>query len=233
MKSPAVSALPRPIDVAVSLAALTLAVPLLAISAVAVALSSPGPILFRHQRIGRGGRRFAMLKFRTMRAGSSGPQVTAKRDPRITGVGRVLRKTKLDEVPELWNVVRGDMSLVGPRPEAAQYVDASSPLWRDVLAVRPGVTDPMTLRLRNEEELLALAGTDHEAFYRRYLLPYKLQGYREYLSARSWKSDLRVLWLTALGIVFPGRVPPPSAEEIVSTIESAEKVRPDSAVNDR
>ncbi len=226
MKSPITSCLPRPVEVAVCLAALTLAVPLLVLSALAIAFTSPGPILFRHERIGREGRRFAMLKFRTMRAGSSGPQVTAKRDPRITPVGRVLRKTKLDELPELWNVVRGEMSLVGPRPEAAKYVDLSSPLWRDVLAARPGITDPMTLRLRNEEELLALAGTDHEAFYRRYLLPYKLRGYREYLSSRSWKRDVGVLWLTALGIVFPSRVPPPSPDEIVSTVDSGEYIQP-------
>lgn len=226
MKSSTGSCLPRPVEVALCLAALTLAVPLLAFSALAIALTSPGPILFRHERIGKGGRRFAMLKFRTMRAGSGGPQVTAKQDPRITAVGRVLRKTKLDELPELWNVVRGDMSLVGPRPEAAPYVDVSSPLWRDVLAVRPGVTDPMTLRLRNEEELLALSGTDHEAFYRRYLLPYKLRGYREYLSGRSWKSDVHVLWLTALGIVLPSRVPPPAPEEIVSTVEPGGNLQP-------
>jgi len=228
------SSLPRPIEVAVCLAALALAAPLLVLSALAIALTSPGPILFRHERIGRGGRPFAMLKFRTMRAGSTGPEVTAKQDPRITPVGRVLRKTKLDELPELWNVVRGEMSLVGPRPEAARYVDVSSPLWRDVLTVRPGITDPMTLRLRNEEELLALAGTDHEAFYRRSLLPYKLRGYREYLSNRSWKSDVQVLWLTALGIVFPGRVPPPSLEEIVSTIDAGDNLRPtDTAVNNQ
>lgn len=224
MKSP--SSLFRPIEVVVCLVALALATPLLAFSALAIALTSPGPILFRHRRMGRGGRPFAMLKFRTMRAGSDGPQVTAKRDPRITPVGRVLRKTKLDELPELWNVVRGDMSLVGPRPEAARYVDVSSPLWRDVLAVRPGITDPMTLRLRNEEELLALAGSDHEAFYRRYLLPYKLRGYRDYLSNRSWKSDVHVLWLTALGIVFPSRVPPPSPDDIVSTIDAGANLQP-------
>ncbi len=232
MTSPS-SSLPRVVEVTLCLVALTAAVPLLLVSALAVALSSPGPVLFRHQRIGRAGRRFRMLKFRTMRAGSSGPQVTSKRDPRITAVGRLLRKTKLDELPELWNVVRGDMSLVGPRPEAVQYVDVSSPLWRDVLAVRPGITDPMTLRLRNEEELLALAGASHEAFYRRYLLPYKLRGYRDYLANRSWKSDVRVLCLTALGVVFPGRVPPPSAEDIMSAIESAEDLQPPPAANDR
>ncbi len=224
MKPRTPSSLPRWIEVGVCLIALAFAVPLLLVSALAVALSSPGPVLFRHRRIGREGRPFEMLKFRTMRAGSNGPQVTAKRDPRVTAVGRVLRKTKLDELPELWNVVRGEMSLVGPRPEAAQYVDVSNPLWRAVLAARPGITDPMTLQLRNEEELLALAGSDPETFYRRYLLPYKLRGYRDYLSTRSWKSDVRVLWLTALGIVFPGRVPPPSADEIVAAVDSADNL---------
>jgi lipopolysaccharide/colanic/teichoic acid biosynthesis glycosyltransferase len=208
--------LPRPVEVIFCLLVLVLCAPLLIAAAAAIAATSPGPILFRHQRMGRRGRPFAMLKFRTMRAGAGGPGVTSRGDARITTVGRILRKTKLDELPELWNVVRGDMSLVGPRPEAIEYV-TPSPLWTEVLRVRPGITDPMTLRLRNEEELLAAAGVDYESFYRNQLLPYKLRGYRDYIAGRTWKRDVAVLWLTLLAILFPDRVPAPTPGEIASS----------------
>jgi lipopolysaccharide/colanic/teichoic acid biosynthesis glycosyltransferase len=203
-----------------SLLVLTVLSPLLVVIAAAVAMTSRGPIFFRHPRVGQGGRRFAMLKFRTMRDNPGGPSVTTKGDPRITPVGRLLRKTKLDELPELWNVVRGDMALVGPRPEAVEYAESLKLLWGEMLGVRPGVTDPMTLRLRNEEDLLAAAGADYERFYREYLLPYKAHGYREYLVDRTWKRDVAVLWFTAIGIVLPDRVRPPSPEQIASFTRS-------------
>ena len=158
-----------------------------------------------------------MLKLRTMRT-TDGPEVTAKGDPRVTPIGRVLRKTKLDELPELWNVVRGDMSLVGPRPEAVRYATTASPEWQAVLSVRPGVTDPMTLRLRNEEELLAASGADYETFYRQYLLPYKLIGYREYIASRTWTRDVAVLALTCLVVVLPRVRPGPSPRDIVLAV---------------
>jgi lipopolysaccharide/colanic/teichoic acid biosynthesis glycosyltransferase len=160
-----------------------------------------------------------MLKFRTMRTGSMGPHVTAKTDRRITTIGRILRKTKLDELPELWNIVRGDMALVGPRPESIAYVELENELWNDILRVRPGVTDPMTLRLRNEEELLATAGLDHEAFYRAYLVPFKLCGYREYLAVRTWKTDIAVLLRTVVSVILPHTAPAPTLEEVVSGID--------------
>ena len=210
------SGLPRSLEVILCLLVLVMCAPLLIAAAAAIALTSPGPILFRHRRMGRRGRPFAMLKFRTMRPGAGGPGVTSKGDARITAVGRILRKTKLDELPELWNVVRGDMSLVGPRPEAVEYV-TGSPLWNEVLQVRPGITDPMTLRLRNEEELLAAAGADYESFYRNHLLPYKLRGYREYIAGRTWQRDVTVLWQTLLAILFPDRVPAPTPGEITSS----------------
>jgi lipopolysaccharide/colanic/teichoic acid biosynthesis glycosyltransferase len=214
MMRPLYEGLPRPVQAAAALALLVAIAPLLCAIAIAVGLTSRGPVLFRHRRVGRGGTQFDLIKFRTMRSGANGPDVTAKADPRITAVGRILRKTKLDELPELWNVVRGDMALVGPRPEAVQYVDLSSDLWRSVLRVRPGLTDPVTLRLRNEEAVLVVAGSDYESFYRRFLLPYKLRGYQEYLSIRTATSDLAVLWLTVLAVIFPARVHPPSLEEI-------------------
>lgn len=207
--------LPRSLEIPAALLALVAVAPLLAIIAIVIVLTSPGPVLFRHQRVGRGGGPFLLLKFRTMRVGGTGPHVTATTDPRITAVGRVLRKTKLDELPELWNIVRGDMALVGPRPESTAYVDLSDDMWREILQVRPGLTDPTTLRLRNEEELLAAAGREHEVFYRRFLVPYKLRGYREYLSRRTWKSDLAVLGSTVFGVLFPSSLPPPAPEDIV------------------
>jgi lipopolysaccharide/colanic/teichoic acid biosynthesis glycosyltransferase len=120
----------------------------------------------------------------------------------------------LDELPELVNILRGDMSFVGPRPEVPEYVRPSDDLWRRVLEVRPGLTDPVTLRLRNEEELLAEVKTDTETFYVDVLQPYKLLGYLEYLTTRSPWDDFRVLGQTFLAIVFPKRVHRPELDEI-------------------
>jgi lipopolysaccharide/colanic/teichoic acid biosynthesis glycosyltransferase len=167
--------------------------------------------------VGLGGRPFTLLKLRTMRtvatvAGTpEGTQLTASGDARITPVGRWLRRFKLDELPQLWNVVRGDMSLVGPRPEVPRYVDAADPLWQSVLSARPGLTDPVTLRLRDEEALLA-GVDDVEGFYRERLLPWKLRGYRDYLARRSWTSDLAVLGATVLAVLRLRRPPQPEIE---------------------
>ena len=214
MDAPREHGLPRWFEAIAAAAVLIGLAPLLLLIAGAIACTSPGPVFFRHRRCGRGGRPFEMVKFRTMHAGTSGPAVTARGDSRITAVGRVLRQTKLDELPELWNVVRGDMSLVGPRPEAVEYAAVAHPLWPRVLSVRPGITDPMTLRLRNEEELLAGAAPHTDAFYRNHLLPFKLAGYAEYIASRTWQRDVFVLWQTAVAIVLPGRVPAPSTHDI-------------------
>jgi colanic acid biosynthesis glycosyl transferase WcaI len=213
--------LPRSVDAALSAAVLVLCSPVLAVIALLIAATSPGPVLFRHTRIGQRGGAFTLLKFRTMYVGAGGPAVTRGGDPRVTPVGRFLRQTKLDEIPQLWNVLRGDMALVGPRPEAAEYVDVSDVRWREVLRARPGVTDPMTLRLRNEESLLARVTGDHEHFYRQHLVPFKLAGYSQYLSQRTWRTDLRVLGATVLAVIASGHVPPLSATEIVSVTKAA------------
>ena len=208
--------LPRLAEAAASGLGLIVTAPLMLISAAAVAVSSPGPVLFRQRRVGRGGRPFTLYKFRTMYVGREGAQVTAGGDARVTRVGRWLRRTKLDELPELWNVLRGDMSLVGPRPEVPKYVDLANPSWRHVLMARPGVTDPVTLRLRNEEELLAGVEGDRESFYLTTLQPFKLRGYAEYLRRRSWRSDLKILWETGLAVLIPGRAPAPTKEEVMA-----------------
>ncbi len=167
----------------------------MAAAGLAVWIEDGGPIFFRHVRVGRGGRKFALLKFRSMRKGAGGPAITAGGDARVTRVGRILRRYKLDELPQLWNVVRGDMALVGPRPEAPEYVDADNPAWRAALGVRPGITDLATLIYRNEEEILA-GVPDPERYYREVLLPAKLELNLRYAAASTPASDLRLLALT-------------------------------------
>jgi lipopolysaccharide/colanic/teichoic acid biosynthesis glycosyltransferase len=195
--------IPRPIELLTAAVGLVLLGPLVAIAGLMVRASSRGPILFRQERVGRDGRHFVLYKLRTMRPSTGGPQVTARGDDRITAVGRILRKTKLDELPQLWNVVRGDMSLVGPRPEVPRYVDLEDPLWIETLRVRPGITDPVTLKLRDEESVLAQGGGDPERFYRDELLPAKLREYVEYSRSRSWSKDVAVLCRTVLALLFP------------------------------
>jgi lipopolysaccharide/colanic/teichoic acid biosynthesis glycosyltransferase len=198
--------IPRAVEALFAFVGLAVLSPLLAVVALAVALlSSPGPILYRQKRVGFMGRTFLLYKFRSMRVSSSPLQVTAKDDDRVTAVGRVLRKTKIDELPELWNVLKGDMSLVGPRPEVERYVNNSSWLWREVLRTRPGITDPITLSLRNEEELLAQVSDDRERFYLESLQPYKLHGYVKYLRQRTPTRDVLVILRTLLVILLPSQ----------------------------
>jgi lipopolysaccharide/colanic/teichoic acid biosynthesis glycosyltransferase len=180
---------------------LTLA-PLLAVVAVLVRGEDGGPVLFRQVRIGRRGRPFELLKFRTMRTSNQGPEITAAGDGRITRIGRKLRGTKLDELPQLWNVVRGDMSLVGPRPEVSRYVVPDSAVWQRVLSVRPGITDLATLVFRNEEVLLGQA-EDPERFYRETVLPEKLELNLTYLQRSTPFRDLRLILLTLRYSFFP------------------------------
>jgi lipopolysaccharide/colanic/teichoic acid biosynthesis glycosyltransferase len=197
--------LPRWVEAPIAAGVLAASAPLIALGAVAMAMTSAGPVIFRQQRMGRGGRPFTMYKLRTMAAMASGPSVTAAGDRRITPAGRILRKLKIDELPELWNVVIGDMRLVGPRPEVPALVDLQSPLWAETLAGAPGITDPMTLKLRDEESLLRAAGGDCEQFYKDRLQPYKLRGYVDYQRRRTWRSDLLVLMRTAAAVVrLPG-----------------------------
>jgi lipopolysaccharide/colanic/teichoic acid biosynthesis glycosyltransferase len=200
--------LPRVAEIVMAAVLLVVIVPLLVIAVVAIVLDSRGSPFFLHERVGRGGRRFLLWKLRTMRAGD-GPEVTVAGDCRVTRVGRFLRRSKLDELPQLWNVLRGDMSFVGPRPEVPSLVDKSNDLWRTVLAVRPGITDPVALELRDEESLLSEWRGDRKSFYRSVLQPYKLKGYVAYLQRRTACSDMRVIVetiLVAAGIIDRPRV---------------------------
>jgi lipopolysaccharide/colanic/teichoic acid biosynthesis glycosyltransferase len=199
------------VELVVAALALVLCAPVVAVAGLIIRASSRGPALFSQERVGKGGKTFLIYKLRTMRAGSGGALVTASGDDRITGVGRFLRKTKLDELPQLWNIVRGDMSLVGPRPEVPRYVNLDDPLWREVLSVRPGLTDPVTLELKDEESVLAQVDGDQERFYRVELQPAKLRGYVAYGRSRSWMTDVGVLYRTVRAILRPG------AAKLVST----------------
>ena len=185
-------------DIALSAAGLVVLSPLLVALAVWVKLDSPGPVFFRGERIGRGGRPFRMFKFRSMRVTppGSGLQITIAGDARITRSGAVLRRYKLDELPQLIDVLLGRMSLVGPRPEVAQYVAAYPPAARDVvLSIRPGITDPASIEFRNESEILgAAANPEHE--YIETILPRKIAVYRSYVANRSWLGDMRIILRT-------------------------------------
>jgi lipopolysaccharide/colanic/teichoic acid biosynthesis glycosyltransferase len=186
----------RGFDVVVAGAALLLLAPLLALVALAVKLSSPGPALFRQQRIGRGGEPFMLLKFRTMVSGAAGPNVSAVHDARVTRVGAVLRRSFLDEAPQLVNVVRGDMSLVGPRPETPEYAALLDSDERRILAVRPGMAGPSTIAFSAAEAALLAGRPDPDRYYREHLLHLRARadlGYAPGLGA-----DLRILGRTAL-----------------------------------
>jgi lipopolysaccharide/colanic/teichoic acid biosynthesis glycosyltransferase len=189
----------RLFDVAVSTVGLVITSPIVLVAAVAVKLDSPGPVFYRANRVGRGGAPFHILKLRSMQVQAAGPAVTAGDDPRITRVGRVLRRTKLDELPQLLNVLRGEMSLVGPRPEDPRYVAHYTPEQREVLAVRPGITGPTVLAFFDEEDMLR--GGDAESIYLTQVMPRKLAVDLQYVNHASFGGDLRILGQTALAVL--------------------------------
>lgn len=185
----------RLFDVVASAVGLLLLSPLLLLAALWIKLDSPGPALFRQTRVGRFGRPFTIHKFRTMRV-EAGAAITVGADPRITRSGHVLRQTKLDELPQLWDVLRGAMSLVGPRPELPRYVELyPAELHERVLAVRPGITDPASLAFSHEAELLA-AASDPEREYREVILPAKLKLSADYAARANLVTDLRLIMAT-------------------------------------
>ena len=182
-------------DLALALPALALALPLMVAITLWVRLDSAGPALFRQQRVGRHGRLFHIHKFRTMRVRSSqaGPLITVAGDARVTRAGRWLRRTKLDELPQLLDVIRGDMSLVGPRPEVPRYMALyPDEARRLILSVRPGVTDRATIEFRDEERLLA-AASDPERAYVEQVMPIKQRYYLDYVARRSLAGDVGIL----------------------------------------
>ena len=187
------------LDIFASAGGLILLAPLFAAIAVWIRLDSSGPVFFRQERVGRGGLAFRIHKFRTMLsapADTAARDITIGADPRITRAGAFLRRHKLDELPQLIDVLFGDMSLVGPRPEVPHYVATYPDAIRaKVLSVRPGITDPASLQFRNESELLARAA-DPEREYREVVLPAKLRLAVDYVEHATLAGDLRVLGLT-------------------------------------
>jgi lipopolysaccharide/colanic/teichoic acid biosynthesis glycosyltransferase len=182
-------------DVMCSAAGLILLLPVFAGVAVAITLDDGLPVLFSQTRVGRNGKLFRIWKFRTMRRCSQGSVITASGDARITRSGARLRKYKLDELPQLLNVLKGDMSLIGPRPEVPEHVQFHAPTWQAILQVRPGITDLATLLYRDEEKILG-ACHDPDAFYRESVLPTKLSWNLAYLLSRSFWLDLKLIVLT-------------------------------------
>lgn len=199
----------RGFDALVALAALLALWPLGLVLALAIKLDSPGPVFFRQERVGRHGRLFRIHKFRTMRTAAAGsacaPLITAAGDARITRVGRVLRRHKLDELPQLIDVLRGRMGLVGPRPEVPCYMALYPPeARRAILSVRPGITDPASIAFRNEEALLAAAADPHR-FYIDTLMPLKQRLYLDYVARpASLRRDLAIVLRTLAALLGRG-----------------------------
>jgi FlaA1/EpsC-like NDP-sugar epimerase/lipopolysaccharide/colanic/teichoic acid biosynthesis glycosyltransferase len=195
----------RGLDLIVSGCGLLLLAPLFLVVGLMIKLTSPGPVFYRGNRVGQGGRPFKLYKFRSMvqDAERRGPGITGKDDPRITTVGRFLRRAKLDELPQLINILRGDMSLVGPRPEDPRYVAFYTAEQRQLLSVRPGITSPASLYYRQEEGMLA--GDDWERTYRERILPHKLALDLAYLRERTVWTDLALILSTLINAVFHGR----------------------------
>jgi lipopolysaccharide/colanic/teichoic acid biosynthesis glycosyltransferase len=187
-------------DLTLGSLALAFAVPILAGVAMAMRLSGDrGPFLYRARRVGEGVHLFTVLKVRTMASGAGGSRVTVAQDPRVTPLGRVLRRYRIDELPQLINVVRGEMSLVGPRPEDPAYVDLSSPLHRRVFSARPGITGLAQIEFHDEAH--HLVGPDADRRYREEILPAKLMLDAEYLGRRTTLLDLQILLKTVLTVI--------------------------------
>jgi lipopolysaccharide/colanic/teichoic acid biosynthesis glycosyltransferase len=187
----------RVLDILSATAGLILLSPVLGLVACCIKLNSRGPVLYRQLRIGKDGSPFQILKFRSMvmQASKRDLRITVAGDPRVTAIGKILRRYKIDELPQLLNVIRGDMSLVGPRPELPLYVAEYTREQRMVLSARPGITDPASLAYRHEEEILA-EQSDPEQFYRTKILPDKLARNRTYLEKVTFRNDIRIILKT-------------------------------------
>lgn len=190
----------RAFDVVCSALGLLVLSPVLLVCALLVGLTSPGGVLFRQERIGKDGVPFTIYKFRSMRKDNSGLKITTSGDSRITPVGKVLRKTKLDELPQLWNVLKGDMSFVGPRPEVREYTNLYDEAQRQVLLVRPGITGLASIRFRNENELLD-ASDDPNRTYIEEVMPQKIALDLEYIPHASVWYDIRLILETLVTVV--------------------------------
>lgn len=196
----------RTFDVVASLLALAVLAPAMVTIAFLIWVMDGRPVLFKQLRVGRWGHDFLIYKFRTMTVQRSAVKGSfdAGDASRVTSIGRILRKSKLDELPQFWNVLRGDMSLVGPRPEVRRWVEAYPERWATIHQIRPGITDPASVMFRNEEELLS-ESLDPNEMYRCEILPTKLDLYEQYVKDASFVADAKVLVRTATRVLLPAR----------------------------
>lgn len=192
----------RLFDTLLSGIGLLLLAPLFLVLAVWIKLDSRGPVFYKQVRVGRGNRDFLLYKFRSMAVGadSKGLLTVGGHDPRVTRSGYCIRKYKLDELPQLINVFKGDMSLVGPRPEVRRYVELYTPAQMEVLSLRPGITDPASIKYRNENELLATAEYPEE-FYTEVIMQDKLAINLQYIGSRSLLKDFKIILNTFISIL--------------------------------
>jgi lipopolysaccharide/colanic/teichoic acid biosynthesis glycosyltransferase len=224
-------ALKRALDVGVAGALLVVLLPLLVLLAAAIKLDSPGPVFYRARRVGYRGRELRMLKFRKMHDDASGPALTAAADERFTAIGRVLAATKLDELPQLWNVLRGEMSLVGPRPEDPGFVALEADAYREILRVRPGITGLCQLAFARESEILD--EHDRTRHYVERLLPQKARLDALYARRRSVLLDARILGWTLLAILLRCEVAVNRESGSLSLRRRARKLEPAFATDRR
>lgn len=201
MRNTSIPTWKRCFDLAISSAGLLFLSPLFAVIALLIKLDSRGPLFFRQERIGQGLRTFFICKFRTMvvDAPLRGGPLTAPEDPRITRFGRILRKTKIDELPQLINVLRGEMTLVGPRPEVPRYVHLFQRDYEEILCARPGMTDLASLKYRDESSVLRLAANPEQEYLTR-VLPDKIALAKEYVRRSSFFFDLSLILKTIMRI---------------------------------
>lgn len=193
--------LKRLFDIVASFCGIVILFPLIVIVSILIKLTSKGPVLFKQVRVTKNGRLFKIYKFRTMRENSEGnKQITVGNDSRITGVGHILRKTKLDELPQLFNVLKGEMSLVGPRPEVPKYVELYTEEQREILKVSAGITDYASIYFSNESELLGEAENPEE-FYIKKIMPYKIELNKKYIKEIGMVTDIKLIILTILKIL--------------------------------
>jgi lipopolysaccharide/colanic/teichoic acid biosynthesis glycosyltransferase len=192
----------RFIDITFSISILFIISPFLLLISLAILLTMGSPVLFKQKRVGRNNKEFTLYKFRSMaiRIDAENGLFEAAGSSRITPLGRILRKTKIDELPQLLNVLKGEMSIVGPRPEVRRWVDEYPERWRLVLRVTPGITDPASIEFRNEEYLLSKADNPDE-YYKTIILPRKLDLYLQYIEKRSIMGDIGIIIKTLMRVL--------------------------------
>lgn len=193
--------LKRVFDIIASFCGIIILFPLIIIVSILIKITSKGPVLFKQIRVTKNGKLFKIYKFRTMKENSEGnKQITVGKDNRITGIGHILRKTKLDELPQLFNILKGEMSLVGPRPEVPKYVELYTDEQREILKVPAGITDYASIYFSNESELLGEVENPEE-FYIKKIMPYKIELNKKYINEIGIMTDIKIIILTILKIL--------------------------------